>query len=79
MSLLSLIPGRIKALAVAALGVLLAIFGAHYAGRREGRSQANSEALQKDVKRANEIRDKADSARGNDGDSLDRLQRSGRV
>ena len=75
MSFLLAIPGRIKALLFAVAAGAVAALGIYTAGRREGRSRANSEALRKDTERANEIENKADRARGRDGNAIERLRR----
>lgn len=58
-----LIPGWLKRAALALAGLALALLGARWSGKREGLSQARSEAQQKDAKNARKIEDKADAAR----------------
>lgn len=58
-----LIPGWLKRGALALAGLALALLGARWSGKREGLSQARSEAQQKDAKNARKIEDRADAAR----------------
>lgn len=79
-AILSLIPGEVWAAMGGLVAAILAFLGGRYAGKRQGRSEAKSEALEGDINRAKEVERKADEARRNrDGDPVERLRKSGHI
>jgi len=80
-TLVSLIPAWLKVAAGAVIAAALAFLGGSWSGRRQGRSDANSEALKKDAGRAKSIEEKADEVRSNPsrGTLSERLSKHGRL
>lgn len=73
-----LIPGWLKKGAALLAGAALALLGAFYAGRREGKLAGKTDALEADRK-ANERINKANVSRGDINDDIDFLRkRSGK-
>lgn len=69
-----LIPGWLKKGAALVVGAALALLGAFYAGRREGRQAGNIDALEADRKADRRI-DNADVSRGNADDDREFLRK----
>ena len=58
----------------AAVGVVAAFFGGQYAGKREGRSEAVSDALKRDAAAAKDAKDRKEELKNeSDTDLVDRL------
>jgi hypothetical protein len=65
---------------VAAAGaVLLAVAAVYFKGRSAGGTAARTKAKDADHDRAEEIRDRVDVARADDGDPVERLRDAGRL